>query len=719
MTKIQLGRTREVTNSLKKWYNEEKKNADEDWWWGFNKKKIQDIIASRTELPFRRFFVRYLLSIHFDIFHPLLFDNLKGTQWLNKSAEKILKLMEETEELDYTHSPDIIKILTDIVVDDFISNGFCVNDSDENSIKIRGSVNRGIPSRGKREVRPYLWNKNDLLRKIKARRISSDFINNPDYINADDVFAFGFGLNMTYEDLSFLMKKALRRVDFNLWDWKEFLLYVTFRYAKGDRFDFYTKAKAAYEDEENIPLRVEEKEQKSFSTTVIKEETDTVIGFIREKYYSLSLDENGELPPEMIGYIRKYKFLTENLTDYTRTIALESQTLLKQFQKNIQKLSELEGEDAVLMGEETEQEFYGTAHVHAQGKVLIYYDSKLGLDIPKGTIFYKIDKKTGRWIPFESQKDVKIEPREELTKEIQIEIRSIKAEKKAAAPEMQTAFIQKKTKFTSDNPYVSNMINKSKFKLSVKAGKESEIFVSGKIFADCQVGKTISEGTKFYAQNSQGKEVEFISTKTVKSECFEEIWVYCCEGGEEATKNQITECSIPAWREKIIGIGNSKIGFTKKPDEQKKKGGKIFNYLYSKEERDIDWEDLLEEKYFDKLSMILEGTQLSSTKLNQIIRGKEKHITRNDLLTLSFLAYVSEQENERIEKNNAASEDYDQRMADFLNKTNDLLRKCGYFELYAPNPYDALLMCLLSSNVAITSFRNLWSWYLFQKEKRS
>ena len=719
MTKIQLGRTREVTNSLKKWYNEEKKNADEDWWWGFNKKKIQDIIASRTELPFRRFFVRYLLSIHFDIFHPLLFDNLKGTQWLNKSAEKILKLMEETEELDYTHSPDIIKILTDIVVDDFISNGFCVNDSDENSIKIRGSVNRGIPSRGKREVRPYLWNKNDLLRKIKARRISSDFINNPDYINADDVFAFGFGLNMTYEDLSFLMKKALRRVDFNLWDWKEFLLYVTFRYAKGDRFDFYTKAKAAYEDEENIPLRVEEKEQKSFSTTVIKEETDTVIGFIREKYYSLSLDENGELPPEMIGYIRKYKFLTENLTDYTRTIALESQTLLKQFQKNIQKLSELEGEDAVLMGEETEQEFYGTAHVHAQGKVLIYYDSKLGLDIPKGTIFYKIDKKTGRWIPFESQKDVKIEPREELTKEIQIEIRSIKAEKKAAVPEMQTAFIQKKTKFTSDNPYVSNMINKSKFKLSVKAGKESEIFVSGKIFADCQVGKTISEGTKFYAQNSQGKEVEFISTKTVKSECFEEIWVYCCEGGEEATKNQITECSIPAWREKIIGIGNSKIGFTKKPDEQKKKGGKIFNYLYSKEERDIDWEDLLEEKYFDKLSMILEGTQLSSTKLNQIIRGKEKHITRNDLLTLSFLAYVSEQENERIEKNNAASEDYDQRMADFLNKTNDLLRKCGYFELYAPNPYDALLMCLLSSNVAITSFRNLWSWYLFQKEKRS
>lgn len=719
MTKIQLGRTREVTNSLKKWYNEEKKNADEDWWWGFNKRKIQDIIASRTEIPFRSFFVRYLLSIHFDIFHPLMFNNLEGSQWLNKSAEEILKLMEETEKLDYTHSPDIIKTLTDTVFNDFISNGFYVDNSDKNLIKIRGSVNRGIPSRGKREVRPNLWDKNDLLRKIKARRISSDFINNPEYINADDVFAFGFGLNMTYEDLSFLMRKALRRADFNLWDWKEFLLYVTFRYAKGDLFDFYTKAKAVYEDEEKTPLRSEEKNQKNISTTVIKKETDTVAGLIREKYYSLSLDENGELPPEMVEYIRKYKILTENPKDYTRTVALESQKLLKQFQKNIEKLSELEGEDAVLMGEETEQEAYGTAHIHAQGKVLIYYDHKLGLDIPKGTIFYKIDKKTGRHIPFESQKDAKVEPREELTKEIQIEVRSIKAEKKAAVPEMQTAFIRAKTKFTSDNPYVSNITNKSKFKPSMKADKRSEIFISGKIFAECQVGKIIPEGTRFYATNAQGTEVEFISTKAVKAECVEEIWVCCCEGGEEATKNQIIECSLPDWRQKIIEIGNSKIGFTKKTDEQKKKGGKIFNYLYSKEERDIDWEDLLEEKYFDKLSMILEGTQLSSTKLNQIIRGKEKHITRNDLLTLSFLAYVSGQENERIEKNNTASEDYEQRMADFLSKTNALLRKCGYFELYAPNPYDALLMCLLSSSVAITSFRNLWSWYLFQKERRS
>lgn len=727
MIQIQSGRTQEVTKALEKWYGDEKTYADWEWKWGFNKESLQEIVSNREGIAFRSFFVRYLLAIHADVFQPLLFSNLEEGQWLNQSAETMLQLMEETEAMDYAHSPDIIKILTDTVFDDFISNGFYINDEKEDRIRIRGSVNRGIPSKGKKEVRPYLWDKDDLLRKIKARKVSSDFISNSDYINADELFAFGFGLNMAYEDLSFLMKKALRRADFNLWDWKEFLLYVTFRYAKGDLFAFYTKSKEAYANKENRPLEYEWGDPKKFSTIVIEKETDAIVNMIKEEYYSLSLDENGELPSEMVEYICKYKFLTENVKDYTRTAIEESRKLLSKFLKNIQKLEGIELEDSKdkerekkseKKNEKRKQDIYGTAHIHAQGKVLVYYDPQLGLNIPKGTKFYKFDKKTGRRISFESQTDVKIEPREEMAKEIQIEVRSIKAETKMTVPEMQTAFVQAKAKFKSDNPYLSEITNKSKFKPSMKADEGSEIFVAGKLFAKCEAGKTISAGTRFYTQNSQGVEVEFISLKTVKTDCFEELWVCCCEGGEEATKNQITECSIPGWRQKIIRIENSKIGFSKKPEAQGKKGGKIYNYLYIKGGDASYLEDILEEKYFDSLEMILEGAQLSSTKLNQIIRGKEKHITRNDLLTLSFLAYVSGQENERIEKSNTASEDYDQRMADFLNKTNELLRKCGYYELYAPNPYDALLMCLLSSNEAINSYKNLWSWYLFQKDKR-
>ena len=65
-----------------------------------------------------------------------------------------------------------------------------------------------------------------------------------------------------------------------------------------------------------------------------------------------------------------------------------------------------------------------------------------------------------------------------------------------------------------------------------------------------------------------------------------------------------------------------------------------------------------------------------------------------------------------------ALEDYELRCSEngFMQRTNDILIKCGYHQLYAPNPYDSLLMCLVSSNEAINAFKNLWSWFLAEKE---
>ena len=98
------------------------------------------------------------------------------------------------------------------------------------------------------------------------------------------------------------------------------------------------------------------------------------------------------------------------------------------------------------------------------------------------------------------------------------------------------------------------------------------------------------------------------------------------------------------------------------------------------------------------------------------------------MLTLCFLTYVIEEEHKWFEwVENAKTEadkeerrvkEYNVRKSGFLEKANDLLKKCGFYELYMPNPYDALLMCLLSSEEPINAFRNLWSWYLSQKAKR-
>ena len=112
----------------------------------------------------------------------------------------------------------------------------------------------------------------------------------------------------------------------------------------------------------------------------------------------------------------------------------------------------------------------------------------------------------------------------------------------------------------------------------------------------------------------------------------------------------------------------------------------------------------------------MEGTQLSSTQISQITSQKANNVSRNDILTLSFLSYMSELEYKRIENDMSAEDDYS-RYGEFISRTNNTLRKCGYYELYAPNPYDSLIMCLISSNEAINAYRNLWSWYLTNKER--
>ena len=120
----------------------------------------------------------------------------------------------------------------------------------------------------------------------------------------------------------------------------------------------------------------------------------------------------------------------------------------------------------------------------------------------------------------------------------------------------------------------------------------------------------------------------------------------------------------------------------------------------------------------EKLGRVLEGTKLDASKLSQIERKKAKYISRNDLLTLSFLAYMSRVEKVREEQGSLAEEDYEGRKGGFFSITNEILRKSGYYELYTPNPYDSLLVLLVSSNEGIVSYRNLWSMYLTWKKKK-
>lgn len=705
MIGISSGRTQSVKDKLQKWYQAEEKYIVEEseryWKWGFRKESIQNFFEGTKEISFKEFFVRYLLAVHRDIFHPLCTD-LSGSDWLNGSAEKIICLMDENKNVNYNAAPDIIKKFIDQIVEDFKSNGLynIVSEKGKKKEKVLGSVNKRTP-RGNKQI---FWDKDDLLKKIFA-----------DTIDSDELFAFGFGLNMPYEDISYLMRKALRRTDFNLWNWKEFLLYITFRYAQGNLFAFYIKLKEAYENEENGPVKCEWGNSGDFSTRMISDKTAVIVDMMSEENDSMSLDNSGELPPQIITYIRCYKYLAGNTYDYTRTISREGADLLEKVRKY--------AEDEMKLGDNNADD------IHAQGKVKIFYDPQKGLDIKAGTEFYKIEKKPERRIAFEALEEIHIESSDEQACEITIKLISAKSERKVDRPEQQRAFILANTEFSSDNPYLSCMRNRSKFKPPMDVASGEKIFISGKIIASAQIGKEIKEGTKFYAKNPQGEFIEFRSTETKKADFTKEVKVRCLEAGEEANKNQITECSISDWRDRFLRMENKKIKL-KSPEGGT--GGPVYSFLYSGASEEAS-ASVLDERYFEQVDKIFEETQISATKISNITNKKERNITRNDLLTLCFLTYVIESENdwygndERENVNGTEREkqyyekvknENDYKKSGFLRKANELLKKCGFYELYEANPYDALLMCLLSSEEPINAFRNLWSWYLSQKVKR-
>lgn len=706
---VESGRTKSIKAELDAWYDRETSNADTVWIWGLNKEAIQELLDTREEIPFRCFLLRYILAVHEEQLHPFLYSDLNKDEWLNRSTEELLRLMESSEGLDYARSPELVKKITDLVFEDFVSNQFYIEESGTASIKIRGSVNRGRSIRGTGKMKPILWDKNDLLKKLKAKKIARSFYDSQEYINDDEMFAFAFGLHMDYNDISFFLKKAFRRSDFNLWNWKEFLLYLTYRYAEGNIFEFYLKLKEAYEDEANTPKEYGWREAEKFSTMVIQEQTEAIAQMIQEESYAVALDENGNLPERMIEYIREYKYLLHISKDYSRTIADESAKLLQECKKYLYSEAQ---EAKKLLDEDYEQ---AKGEKKAQGKVIIYYDSGLGLYVPEGTVFTKFEKKTGRRIDFISEKEVKIPPNSNALRDISIEVVCTKKEKKRETPEQQQGFIQGKSTFRSDNPYISEMMNKSYFKPPTKASTGDETYVSGKIMAKCEEGKMIPAGTKFYAQNPKGEAVVFVSVKDIDTLAYAEVWVHGLVAGEEASKGEITECGIPGWKDKFIKLENSKIGLKKKTASQAVKGGVLYNYLYQPSKDNYYLSDILDIRYWDKLARILEGTQLSSSKINRIEKKTEMYITRNDILTLSFLAYMSELETVRIEAGEEAADDYADRYSGFMKKTNEILRKCGYHELYAPNPYDALLVWLLTGSEAINAYRNLWSWYLSNK----
>lgn len=710
-------RTKTVAEELERWFDSECR-VELEWDTGSFQEKIKNLLDTRRDVPLRRFMVRYLILVYGEAFCPDLFPSMEKKDWGTEGVERILKEMEENEEKGYEDSSEILRSLTDKVFEIFVENGVYSLKSarKDGPKKVMGYINgQGLQ-----------WTKELLLKKLEAVKCGDDILDMDADITEDEFWVFAFGLNMSYVDIEFFIRKVFRRAFPNFWDWKDFLLYVTFRYAKGNIYQFYQKLKKYYEEDAEPLEDSQELKEATAETRIIKNKMDKMLQDIEESNGAISLDEEGNLPGELKEQICRYKYRIQSAGDRKHTAARISSELLNKFNQDISREFPNKSDPDV---KDFQRSIYGktgeenTDLLKAQGRVIVYYELNMGLDIPKGTIFRKPGGKGKKPVEFVAAEAVRIPPVNSRKEDIIIEVECTETEKKVSRAEDHRAYIPGKTRFTTEDPNLSEITNKSYFK---PAGKKAEIGdeirISGKISAKCEAGKEIPKGTVFYARNSRGEKIRFRSKKAAGTPVCAEIWVKAVKPGEEnqASKNEIKECSAKG----ILRIENKKIGFKQKKQEEYSKGTKLFQILYGAEDDILD--KTLDDTYVEKLGDIFKGAMLSSTKLYNIQKGTEKNITRKDIVTLSFLAYVYEFENPDYSSPGYKEADLAENVwgaqpgyLNFVRKTNQNLEACGFYGLYDMNPYDLLLEYLSGNTEAISSYRNLWGWYLRKRKKTS
>lgn len=750
---IESGRTVMAVKQLIKWYNEESRYADKDWEWGVHEESLETLLDKTTAIPFREFMIRYLLHLHareLRIYISALnpdqqTDNSTDEEWCREIADTVIKAAHRVDQITFEEENgsvcgekkpqdvgiEILKKLTELIFNDFISND-CYRTGKKGEKRVLG---------GKDKKGTVSWDRKELLKKITAKSLTKN-----------ELCAFAFGLNMDFESFEFFLKKALLLPGFNLWNPDDFILYITFKYVREGRRRFYDELKNLYREIEKKRKGDASKKKsrpawldpKSVSTKTIASQAENLIIKIESEEFVFSNSSLKNSRDKIAGFLEEYYELAAVPGSYTRTAVKEAGALLEECMENLAE--DISGAVSII-NEPVRAEVGNVPDEDImQGTVWIYYRMRDGLTIPRGTRFFKIEN--GKKIGFVTEEDTIVEPRpNETWIEVEIPLISKDAEPRAEKKEEQGIFIPKNSGFFCENPDLSGMSNKSGFKTQGMKSSDGNtpaknipvgqvIRTGGKISALCKEGAEIPQGTEFWVVkevreedgSTSEKKVLFLSTKPVCAECRKDIYVHGEAPKQGAVKGEITDCSIPDWQRKFIRIQNEKIG-----EKQKKKGEGnkevIFcAYLYPMQTEDYDCKDVLPDKYLSAVESVLKGTKLSKSKISNIKNGKEAGITRSDLITLSFLAYMS-----RIEKMH--SEDRNKhgnwlkkpgskkqkapslsRYSGFIAETNSLLSRCGFYELYHPNPYDALIIFLISGNEAINAFRNLWGWYLAKKK---
>ncbi len=185
-----------------------------------------------------------------------------------------------------------------------------------------------------------------------------------------------------------------------------------------------------------------------------------------------------------------------------------------------------------------------------------------------------------------------------------------------------------------------------------------------------------------HLENSSRKEKDMIS-KAVVASCSKPIYIWNRDYKEEGEKQ--------------------------KEEKEFIRDTEILRYFYQSSYRDInDYEGV---KSYGKEYLLntnsFKSTRLTLNSLHEFVGESEK--SRNQILTLAFLEYILQDEEENSEIWEDEELDIMEILEDFDYRVSDVLSELGYMSFYLGNAYDAFLYLLLCADLPLDIFQNLWS----------
>lgn len=650
VSSIRSGDTRLLSDVLPDWILDEQNTWDNDDFISLDalmkEQQLPRFLTQLHSIPFYRYMTRYLLNRY-----PELWQESPEVCHLPTEERQAAFIQLVFAEVQRNRkSKPLQNRLTQRVFSDFTANGCAADDS-----HIIGSLVDTDVQWDFARLREMLFG---------------------DTIHDRPLFVLAIGLRMSTEDLSSFLQKVLLRRSLDALIPEEAFLQICLQKGTGDLLSLYRALLDTY----NTCVASKPRSQVQLHDAM---DNDAVARLARFLAQSGTI---GTITPELRKWISHYKYV---LTNYDFSKRPETLRFLK-LMEGVRSMLDLE------IREYAE----GRAEAPA-GTVRIYYPPDSQLTLPAGTCFLDQD---GNIVAESLQEVSTVESGQEH--EITLEVFS---KEPLVQPGKE---LEKHQPFCCQLTDDSNLIlwNKSKIKKEGTKEPNGERYQRATLVGRSLAGVDIPANTEFTCGNHT------LINRERFSSCYIDVPVEACRVPgknvypDAIPRNTIQSLQLPAKHQGIVlDIKHSRLTRRNRSETNR---SLCMEYLYSATSISHHIDTLSEiagdeSFYAQLLSPILQGKRLTDTRISQLRILGAPALKRHELLTISFLYYLSPQQQAQQQQDAISSDAWEQ--AQYMQAlVNRELTECGFHPLYLPNAYDCLLAYLTLCGEPIQTYRFLW-----------